>query len=135
MTFEDITSGDRPFNMAVATLQRIHLILVSLNRFSMEGIQDRRYFRLLLALSKEVQPFLSDKEKATLNKYYTSHWDYLVCLERMQNITPDMRLKNSIRKNVPDFYGFELFMREQLYKHDLIMPRHQDPRNAMGGTD
>lgn len=104
-----VGAEDREFNMAVATLERMHECLLSCDKSRLVGMAPV-YIRALGMLVKEVGAFLSIEEEEqayleyrTLNKQLKKQWD-------------------GAEYNFMDADIFELWLRRKMREKRLLMP-------------
>jgi len=111
------------FNMATQSLIRIDNLLVKLNDYNIE----RNLFmisRVLFSLWKEVYPYLNTTERTKGAEYITDMRDGII----------------SLKNNIVSFTGyfpfiidnFELWLRDMLHRHKLLMATSDDPAQALG---
>jgi len=122
----EIEGRDKPFNMAVATLQRIHEILTMINRIRYSNNDNVQISSLLVSLYNELHPFLDDTKKKP---------------EREEAQVLKEKVADELNKFMPRYkqgrctspglneatLNFERFLRDMMYVHDLLMPRPNDP--------
>jgi|TARA_R100000093_G_scaffold71599_2_gene47951 hypothetical protein len=123
----EIEGRDKPFNMAVATLERIHEILTMINRLrysTNDGIQISRF---LVSLYNEIHPFLKETEKRPERKKAAKLKEKVA--EEVKAFMPMYGRNNQYTcpKLNEATLEFERFLRDMMYKHDLLMPRPNDP--------
>lgn len=112
-----------PFNMALATLQRIDLLLRTIQEAPNVIVE----LHALTSLYKETHPFLNDYEKkegtGMLNGLHSSiRADGYVAGQYNMSVKLPVKM-----------YNFEIWMREKLYQYGLLMNKGDDPNSALGG--
>lgn len=109
------------FNMGIATLERIHTILVSMNQSSVSGnpLETKRYLKILY---KETYPFLNDDEKKAIK-------------ESWKKINENIYVKDNIiqysRGIQTSMDNVELWLRDKLKQKGLLMAQGEDPKFAL----
>lgn len=118
---------NQPFNMSLATLQRIDQLLKQINTFTILSIHNTKYniyiIKCLNQLHKEIYPFLKDSEK----EYYNNNLKSFVTFK-----LKTLEYEHTIHFNKAKLEEIELWLREKLHKHGLLMAKSEDNSLALG---
>ena len=117
------------FNMALATLSRVHSILIQINECRNDPNLWRQWRMLLDGLYCELYPKLSEEERKKAE-------------EHRQNISKNIDnllglISNNTKKQADYFpiinslFQFELFLRDNLQKHNLYLPDKKSIDSAL----
>ena len=111
------------FNMSLATLERIDILLRKLTEQMITGntLLIQRY---IIALYKELFPFLKPEEKKESRKKFN---DILLSITILDG--SKYSIKNGTNNAILEF---DFYIREQLYKKGLLMAKGDDPSIALG---
>lgn len=134
MAFGDEGEQGASFNMAVATLIRMDEDLRKSKFYAEYGMLDC-WKTSLDCLHREVTPFMDRPERSDIKKIKFDINELLVKYQRMidrQNMNPSLNTKKITNAFYTKLYEYETFLRESMFKHDLLMPRKDDPRYAVG---
>lgn len=112
-----------PFNMSLATLERINKLLISLNDSNIIGNMPIVH-RTLFSLWKELYPFCDKAERIEGSK----EWNDIKAAIKI--------VKSKIyfdKKGLYELNDFEFWLRNMLYSKKLLMAHGDDYRFALGG--
>lgn len=99
----------QPFNMGIATLMRIDNCLKMLSAF--QKVRHRKaVVRHLRELYKELYPFIKQEARALGSEYL---------------------IRINVSAGWEDLDNFDFWLRDELYKHGLLMAKGSDPTLAV----
>ena len=112
-----------PFNMSLATLERINDILKNLHEYNNMG-HIQLIQRSLYSLFKEIYPFLNNSERHKASEF----WNNI-----SNGFFYDENNLLSIDMKVPILMNeFEFWLRDKLNEKGLLMSKGDDPFKAIG---
>lgn len=118
------TASTSVFNMSIATLQRIDIVLKMLHSYNMSN-EPMLILRGLRCLHKELYPFLDEGERTEA----IDRWN------KIKNSVKHEFRRYLINHNFfEDSHEFEFWMRDKLNEKGLMMAKPDDPGLALGQT-
>ncbi len=113
-----------PFNMGIATLERIHKMMEYLNEYKTTSQNPYYISNALDGLYMELYPFLNDDEIEEGDKMQL---EIAGCFEYEHGrSTCKMKVASML-------HAFERFMRKEFKEKGLLMAQSDDPAVALGG--
>jgi len=114
---------EQPFNMALATLERINNLLIKLQEYNLGG-NVAGIKNTLLEVYKELYPFLDIGEKKTAQSKWIKISGCFVKWVSHNELRFDSNLYDML-------FDFDFWLRNKLYKKGLTMPTIKMDRMAV----
>ena len=116
-----------PFNMSLATLERIDKLLKDINQYYIIG-DIVILHRSLYCLYSEIDPFLSNEEKKQAINYWNKCKDDIQAQGDENNT---IFFQEGIINRIMDF---NFWLRNMAHKHGLLMQKPDSPEFALGNV-
>jgi len=129
---QNVMTKESKFNMALATLERIHLILLEIN-VCRNNPQLWKQWRILLdGLYCEVFPKLNEEERKKADKHRQTISKSIIELLKLLS-SPNLTVKKHVDyfPILNSLFFFELFLRDNLQKHNLYLPDKKSIDSAL----
>lgn len=115
------------YNMAFSYLNRLNSLFYYANAMAME-LNAHGWFHILLALYRELSPYLKPEELEKKDKTITAINSLIAKNNKRMSRTGTQEISSELYK---ELHSFELFIREVLRRTGLQMRMENDPSKAL----